>query len=157
MACMIAEVLAGCSLAVSVLALWLNYRTRQRQRLAEDPVLVASWLRRRNGVVAISNVGPTAAVECSARSVRGTFIRWNNQRNEAEFKQNDCGEVVGGLDPWTPDCGGETRTIWSGGRVCIVLANDVPANEALQLTFRNYMRRLLKVSFEVSSIFCDEE
>ncbi len=153
---MIAEVLAGCSLAVSLFALWLNYRTRRRQRLAEDPVLIASWLRKRNGVVAITNVGPTAAVGCSARSVRGTFIRWNNQRNEAEFKRDGYGQVVGGLDPWTPDCCGETRNIQPGGRACIVLANDVPANEALELTFRNYMERLLKVRFEVSSIFSDE-
>jgi hypothetical protein len=143
--------LALLAIILSVLALWLNYRTSRRQRLAEDPLLI---LRRgpRGNPITITNQGRSPAIRLAAKTVGGGFIRWSNQFNQTLQKRDSMGGIVGGEEPWTPDCSGETRTIAPGDSASLVLADEIAPDEVLVFAYENYTGRRICLRHRLSEI-----
>lgn len=143
--------LAWFAIVLSGLALWLNYRTSRRQRLAEDPLLILKYGPRKY-VVIITNQGRSPAVHLAARTEGGGFLRWSDQFNEVLRTRDKMGGVVGGEEPWTPDCAGETRTIAPGKSMTLVFADELAPDEILVLSFENYACRQIHRRYRFSEI-----
>lgn len=148
---MTAGVLGAAGVLVSLLAIWLNYRTARRQKHADSPVFAFARKLRSDSIV-IRNHGATVARDVSVRTEHGGFVKWANQYNQALRKPTKTGGHVDGEEPWTSNCDGETRNLAPGESAEIVTAEGMAPGEVLVVTYKNYMGETVKQRQPLESV-----
>ncbi len=144
--------IGAAAVAVPWLALWLRYRAGRRQEQADAPQFVLKRAQGQNRFV-LSNSGRSTAQDVSVRTKRGSFVKWSNQCNKALRRSDGGGGFVGGEEPWTTDCSGETRNLEPGDSKELVLSENAPDDEVLIVSGRNYMSKPVKVKRRLKEIY----
>jgi hypothetical protein len=70
----IANNLASLALIISLVAIWLNYNTSRRQKLAENPKLVFRRGKDQN-IIKLTNQGASSALDVSVEIKKGGFVK----------------------------------------------------------------------------------
>ena len=145
------NLIASLAVAVSLVALCLNYRTSRRQKLADNPKL---FFGRGQGQVTIilTNQGASSAFDVSVETQKGSFIQWSNQSNKALEKSDGAGGIIRG-PLCSKNCYGETRTINVNESKRLIIAEDMPKDEVIVVRYKNYMKKKIKQQKSLSQIY----
>jgi hypothetical protein len=136
------------AISISLISLWLNYRSSRQRKIANDPIFSFSS-KRGVGSVTIQNNGQTPALSCKVCSARGILSRWDDQVSPHQRYDTSTGAVEGD-EFWAPDCGGEARNILPGESVTLFL--DSSETDTIQLIYSNYLGEDLRKELRLSEV-----